>query len=559
MLLRQLLYRTELPILPIIASHWLHLKTKPNYEELIRLLCVKMLDPVTQKAFLNSPDGRELIPALNRLIFQEGIEPVESFEEAAGPFRVSGTDKILREKRWQNPVSDTEKLWFRGLIFRENRIIADAVRECYILPDDLKQVLSKLIPGETISKSQSYETITVRPAIPSETKYVTPLNHTFPDFFTLSAALLRDGRELDFPGADLSEIFLNFTRILAKNSFFQESESEADVESIRKFLVQNRTAARIQLIKVWRNSDSYNELYESGELNIASSQNYDKKLPRETILHFIKELQPDVWWSINGFLESVKKSELLFLRKCFRENVGQIFDKNGNDLNGIGSWYQLEGAYIRFLLLGPLQWLGLVQVAFSDKLHDEASAFRINRDTVFLMSESEEEFTSDSIQSKPNLETAVPVVSGDGAISCSTNVPRYFRYMAARFCEVDSFKGDTLILRITPASLTRAENNGLSRSSFLSLLKRFTGNRLPNTLERMLEPSEQKVLPATIYTATILTIPNEAVFSELLDTPRLEKWILQQINQTSILIDPKGIGEIRRFLMEREVFVDIQV
>ena len=131
--------------------------------------------------------------------------------------------------------------------------------------------------------------------------------------------------------------------------------------------------------------------------------------------------------------------------------------------------------------------------------------------------------------------------------------------MAARYCDIDSFKGDTLILRITPASLMRAENNGLSRASFLSLLKRFTGNRLPNTLERMLVPSEQKVLPATIYTATILTIPNEVVFSELLDTPRMEKWILQQINRTSILIDPKGIGEIRRFLMEREVFVDIQV
>ena len=559
MLLRQLLYRTELRLLPIIASFWLHINTKPNYEELIRMLCAKMLDPVTQKAFFDSPDGKGSIPALNRLLSRDGMEPVESFEEAIGPFRITGTDKILREKRWQNPISETEKLWFRGLIFRENRIIDDAVRECYILPDDIKQVLYKLIPGDTISKSQSYETITVRPAIPSETKFVAPLYNTFSDFFTLSAALLRDGRELVFSGNDFSENFLNFTRILVINSFFTESGAEADVESIRKFLIQNRTAARIHLIKSWRNSDSYNELCDSNELNVSSSPDFDKKLPRETILHFIKELPSDIWWSINGFLETIKKIEPLFLRKCFSDNIGQIFDKDWNDLNGIGSWYQLEGAYIRFLLLGPLQWLGLVQIAYSDKQHTEASSFRINRDTVFYLSESEEEFPSEAILSKPNLETAVPVVSGDGAISCSANVPRYFRYMAARYCDIDSFKGDTLILRITPSSLTRAETNGLSRSSFLSLLKRFTGNRLPNTLERMLGLSEQKILPATIYTATILTIPNEVVFSELLDTPRMEKWILQQINRTSILIDPKGIGEIRRFLMEREVFVDIQV
>ena len=75
----------------------------------------------------------------------------------------------------------------------------------------------------------------------------------------------------------------------------------------------------------------------------------------------------------------------------------------------------------------------------------------------------------------------------------------------------------------------------------------------------MLDSSEIKALPATIYNATILTIPNETVFAELLNTPRFEKWILQQINLTSLVIDPKGIGEIRRFLMEHEIFVDIQV
>ena len=60
-----------------------------------------------------------------------------------------------------------------------------------------------------------------------------------------------------------------------------------------------------------------------------------------------------------------------------------------------------------------------------------------------------------------------------------------------------------------------------------------------------------------IYSATILTVPDEAILTELLNTSRLEKWILQQINPTSILIDPKGIPEIRRFLMERELFVDV--
>ena len=73
----------------------------------------------------------------------------------------------------------------------------------------------------------------------------------------------------------------------------------------------------------------------------------------------------------------------------------------------------------------------------------------------------------------------------------------------------------------------------------------------------MLSAPENASKMAMIYSATILTVPDEGILADLLDTSRLEKWILQQINPTSILIDPKGIPEIRRFLMERELFVDV--
>ena len=558
MLLRQMLYRTELRLLPVIASYWINIKTKPNYEELIRMLCVRMLDPDKQKIFFDSPSGKELVPAFSELLQRDGIETVERFEEAFGPLRFAGIDKILREKYWTAPVSITEKLWYRGLIFRENRIICSEPRECYIIPEDLRRVIQQFVTDAN-PVTNPHEDFTVRPAIPAETKSVNPLNNSIPDFATISAALLRDKRSLDFPGANLSEKYIKFIESTLHEAFSFESDTETEVNSIRNFLVQNRTSAKIQLIGFWRNNISYDELSECEKLNIVDLPDYDKKSPRETIIRFISELPSDVWWSINGFISSVKKTDPLFLRKNLQHNRSQILDIEGNDLSGIGSWYQLEGAYIRYLLLGPLQWLGLIQIAYTDKSHNEASAFRIDRDTAFFLSESIEEQVSGSIRSKPNLETAFPIISSDGAISCGTGVPRYFRYMAVRFCEIENIKGEILTLRITPASLARAESRGLSRSSFLNLLKRFTGNRIPKSLERMLDSSEIKALPATIYNATILTIPNETVFAELLNTPRFEKWILQQINLTSLVIDPKGIGEIRRFLMEHEIFVDIQV
>ena len=175
------------------------------------------------------------------------------------------------------------------------------------------------------------------------------------------------------------------------------------------------------------------------------------------------------------------------------------------------------------------------------------------------MQESSQAELSQEIVAKPNLEQAVPVISGDGAIGCSTKVPRYFRYMAARYCEIESLKGENVTLRITPASLADAESRNLTRSAFLALLKRFSKDKLPPALEHMLSGTGSTPIPAAIYTATILTIPDTSVLRELTENPRYEKWLLQQINPTSLLIDPKGIAEIRRFLMEHEMFVDVKV
>ena len=74
----------------------------------------------------------------------------------------------------------------------------------------------------------------------------------------------------------------------------------------------------------------------------------------------------------------------------------------------------------------------------------------------------------------------------------------------------------------------------------------------------MLSSGEKTIIPATIYNATVLTVPQPEILTDLLNTSRLEKWILQQINENSLMIDPKGIDEFRRYLMEKEIFVDIQ-
>ena len=559
MLLRQLLYRTEIRLLPVIAGFWVRQETRPDYEELIRILCERMLDPVILKKMLTGSEGRDLSAGLHRLSEHRGLEPADSFEAVFGAMRVAGTDRILREKYWKNPVSVTEKLFYRGLIFRENRSVSGELKECYILPDDLRTRVSGIIGDLKTPAEPPGEPFLVRPASPSETASVLPLRDDLPDLFTLAAALKRNGRDFSIPGADISEAQARFIEMLLSETGSFPAENEADPERIRTFLVQNRTATVLELLRAWRNSGGYDELSENTEqLRVIEAPDFDRKAPREIILRYLADLQAGTWWSFSGFTAAVKRAAPDFLRGSFSKARGQIRDAEGNDLSGIGSWFQLEGAYIRFILFGPLRWLGITQTAFEDKEDQLPGAFRITQEGLFYLTESAEAEISPSILAKPNLEQAVPNIAADGAITCSSKVPRYFRYTAARCCEIERMKGDICTFRLTPNSLKAAEKNGITKESFLALLRRFTGKAIPPSLERMLSSGEKTIIPATIYNATILTVPQPEILTDLLNTSRLEKWILQQINEKSLMIDPKGIDEFRRYLMEKEIFVDIQ-
>ncbi len=551
-----MLYRCEPRFLSVIASFWLNLRSTPNYEELIRMLCERMTDPSTLKQKLDTPEWNAFLSPLFHLIQNGGVEEAERFEASYGSFRVAGIDKIMREKMWKNPVSLTENLWYRGLIFREIRPVEGELKDCYILPEDLLKILSGIVSFQAVPASTA-PAFSVRPAIPSETACIALEDRSLPDLFCLGLALKRDKRPLAFPGLAVSDTWIRFLDALISEGAYFDNENVPDSESIRLFLIHNRTAARISLLRIWRNAANYNELIESPEIITLIAPDFSKPKPREVILGLLNGLLPDTWFSVNGFIAAVKKAHPQFLRGTFREERWQLQDREGNDLSGIGAWYQLEGAYLRFLLSGPLSWLGLVQCAYTDKDHKELSAFRISRDMRFYLAESSQPETAEEILSKPNLEQARPTISGDGEIACSTKVPRYFRYMAARYAEIEKVDRDRVVFRLTPASLSEAENAGLTRASLLSLLRRFSGNKVPPALERMLSAPENASHTALIYSATILTVPDEEILTELLNTSRLEKWILQQINPTSLLIDPKGITEVRRFLMEHELFVDV--
>ena len=280
MILRQMLYRCDTRFLPIAAGFWTTQPAKMNYEDLIRVICSRILDPEIMKKFLASASGAELEHPLRFLLQNGGAVPVETFEKKYGPLRIAGIEKIRREKLWENPISDTEKLWYRGLIFRKNRINEDGFQEVYFLPDDLLAELDQL-SGELAPLSDEAEPhLIVRPAMPSETAFVFPLNDDLTDMISLAAGLKRADKPFELPGVVFQEGFAEFTDILLVNSGMFPSGQEADADRIQSFMTENRIAANIDLVRTWLNASAYNELYSIPEkLSVLELPAYDTGLP----------------------------------------------------------------------------------------------------------------------------------------------------------------------------------------------------------------------------------------------------------------------------------------
>ncbi len=558
MLLRQMLYRCNTRFLPIIAEHWLNLQTKPNYEDLIRMLCPVMLDE-TRLRRLCEKLPPESVDALRWLLGHENREKTSVFEAHFGVLRVTGINQVMRGKYWLHTVSATEDLWYRGLIYRATYADADGLTEYFIMPDDLAQAFATFLAADSTVEKVLAPELVVRPAVPAETVASAPTDETLPDLVTLAAAFKRDGRAAAYPGTDVPENELRFIDALMTDCGMFDEAGNADAEAIRLFLIANRTAAKLRLLHAWRTSERYEELAEVPmRLKIVTPPRYSFAKVRNTALRMIASLAPEKWWSLNGFIAAVKKADSQFLRGCFSEELWTVLDAEGNDLHGMSSWFQFEGVYLSFLIFGPLYWLGITRLAWSDPEKTRPAAFRISREALFFLTESAADEIAEDIKAKPNLEQQRPTIAADGLITCTDKVPRYFRYMAARCCDLEKLKSNICTFRVTPQSLLSAEHAGITRSTFLALLRRFSEESVPPSLTRLLGNSGKSAIPASVYTVTLLTVPSTEVMEQLLEQPKLEKWLLQQVNQTSVIIDKKGIEPIRRYLMENEIFVDVQ-
>ncbi len=480
--------------------------------------------------------------ALDDLLRNGGKLPWKMFTRRYGQVRQMGAGRRDRERPYLQPASPAEALWYRALIGRAFLDTPDGPQEFAFIPSEFLALLPSP-PPETQSLPLG------RAASPSERAHILLANdHILDHACTLLAALrlnltpemeefVKGSWALSSPQA-ISPVALQ--ALLISAGLVHGVDRLPLPEATREFLEMPRPQALVFLVQAWLESPTFNELRLMPGLILEGDWQNDPLRARRAILQFVQRLPQATWWSLPSFIAAIKHIQPDFQRPGGDYDTWYIRSQtSGGFLRGFEHWDEVEGALIRYLISGPMHWLGLVDLA-APTPQAKPNAFRLSS------------WAQDLLNGKPppgiKSETEPLVVTSDGRVRVPRLAPRVARYLVARFCVWEGVDNEVYSYRITAASLRRARQQGLKISHLLSVLRRHTA-ALPPNLVQALERWEEQGSEVRLERAMILRLRKPHILQALRKSPA-GRYLGDLLGPTTVIVKPGAAEKVLAALVE---------
>lgn len=523
--------------LRIVAGFWGLDMTSPELQTALQELVAGMLDPHLVAEIFEAlpPDSQQ---ALLALVTEKGRIPWQEFTRRFGQLRDAGMGRRDREQVHLHPVSSTELLFYRALLGHAFFETSTGTQEFAYIPDDLQPLLpvgryeTVKLPGRLATPQERFDPIPATDRI-------------LDDACTLLTALRMGWQVVPqvFPLSLPQEILLGFLQAvsLVESGSDGTSVKLTHPEQVRSFLEAPRPVALLTLVNSWLASTSFNELRQVPSLICEGTWMNDPLATRRFILDLLKRIPPGKWWSLSSFVAMIHEDHPDFQRPSADFTSWLIRDRaDGAFLHGFEHWEQVEGSLVRYIICGPLHWLGLLDLASAEN-GSQVTAFRLSG------------WSGDLLNGRP--PQALPVEDGklhaaaNGRISIPLHLPRSVRYQVARFCTWESFKNDEYRYRLTPLSLKTALRQGLKVSHLLTLLKKFVAAPLPPSFIRALDRWELNGTEAWLEQPVILRLSRPEVLDELRKS-RAGRFLGRVFGPTSVEVKPGATAKVLAALAE---------
>jgi hypothetical protein len=479
------------------------------------------------------------------------------FARRFGSVREMGSGRRDRDRPYLNPVSPAEALWYRGLVGRAFFDTNSGPEEFAYIPDDLAALLPAA-PGQALSAMG-------RAATPSERAHVQLANDRLLDHACTLLAALRMG----FAQAEIEALEPNWNpaphgaplltakalRALLAAAGLLDPDGVPLPEPTRLFLESSRPQALAQLAGAWLHTPMFNELRLLPGVVAEGEWQNDPVRARQSVLDFLATAPgldsgsgraPErIFWNIDSLVAAIRERYPDFQRPAGDYDSWYLRAEATNEyLRGFENWERVDGALVRFMIAGPLHWLGMLDLGWaappSADPHARLAAFRYSEWAAALLHAQP---PHDLAQ-----ENAALLVRSDARLSAPRLTPRAVRYQIARFSAWEDEKPDGYRYRITPGSLRRARLQGLKTSHLLALLQRHAPTIAPS-LVKAIERWERLGVEARFENVVVLRLSNP----ELLQTVRGSKagrFLGEPLGPTAVIVKPGALDKVLAILAE---------
>jgi hypothetical protein len=510
--LSQSLQGRDLGHLRIVAELWGIEFSAPDTRVGLQRLAPLLLDESRIREVLADlpPEART---ALDGLLLNGGRLPWPLFTQRYGEVREMGAARRDRERPYLKPVSPAETLWYRALAARSFFDTPDGPQEFVYIPEDLLAYLPS---------PQTYPSTPLgRPATPIESAYPILaadriLDHTCTLLAALRLGFSEDAIELASAGWMGLENRTPYPfsphslRGLLSAAALVDEKGLPLAEPVRTFLESSRGGALILLVRAWRESPLFNDLRMIPHLRCEGEWDNDPLTTRNSVLKFISHIPASKWWSLTALVSAVREAHPNFQRPAGDYDSWFIRDESrgGAFLRGFEHWDDVEGELIRFIIAGPMYWLGLVDLATPNRRSNgelDAGVPSPSKITAFRFTNWAERLLSGEVPGGLPEEREPILVRSDAQIRIPRLAPRAARYQLSRFCAWEADADDVYNYRITPASLARAKQQGLTANQLITLLHRYS-KAAPPTLLKALERWQKQGVEARLEKLVVLRL-----------------------------------------------------
>ena len=472
---------------------------------------------------------QEARQALDGLLQSDGQMPWALFTRRCGEVREMGPARRDRERPHLHPVSPAEALWYRGLVGRAFLDTPAGPEEHAFIPDDLLA----LIPGPQRGEGAPLG----RPATQAERQHPVPASDRILDDATTLLAAQRLGLPgevlaLHWPSGSSASLTPGLLRMLFSAAGLLDAAGLPQPEPARLFLEAGRGEALARLAGAWLRSPDFNELRLLPGLSAEGDWTNDPLRARQAVVGFVMAAPVEVWWSLPAFVSAVRQAHPDFQRQAGDYDSWFLREEaSGEFLRGFAHWDEVDGALLRYIITGPLHWLGILDLA-APADGAPPSAFRRSRWSASLVGGRAPEGMAE--------ENERITLRSDARIYVPRLAPRAARYQIARFCAWESGRADVYQYRLSPSALERARQQGLRTGQMLALLRRHAAS-LPPSLLKALERWDEHGSEARLEQVTILRLSSPELLQSL-RASRAARFLGDPLGPTVVVVRP-GMGE----------------